>query len=241
MTGSSHFIAIFLSIVAVSAATHPADAQSTGVVIATVVDSLSGKPVVGARVTIWCPGCYGRWPTDSAGKYRRSGLPPGKFRLEFHCPSSTLLGAEIVHRDITVSPNAETVVGVHVPPRQCVEPSYSERTGVFRGYWTSGFEESSFIPCADSSLGVSAPLLPGKRIFPASAWADLSSSAWPRSLKGPRGAPVDQYGNPTLFVTWHGVLKGPGSYGHLGGSAFSMVVDRVIDIRAKGPATCRTR
>src|ERR1700730_4341550 len=94
-----------------------------------------------------------------------------------------------------------------MPPRRCVEPSYSERTGVFRGYWTSGFEESSFIPCADSSLDVSAPLLPGKRIGPPSAWADLSSSAWPPSVNGPKNAPVDRYGNPTVFVTWHGFLK----------------------------------
>jgi len=234
-------VVIVLSLVAVNAATHPADAQSTGVVSATVRDSLTGKPVIGARVTVWCPGCYGRWPTDSAGKYRRSGLPPGKFRLEFHCPSSTMLGAEILHREVTISPRTETVVNVHVPPGQCIEPAYSERTGVFRGYWTSGFEESRFIPCADSSLGVSAPLLPGKRIGKPSAWADLSPSAWPRSLKGPKDVPVDEYRNPILFVTWHGVLKGPGSYGHLGVSAFSMLVDRVIDIRAKGPASCRTQ
>ena len=241
MLVNSRVVFALVSVLAFSAASRVIFAQSTGVLSATVFDSLTGKPIVGARVTIWCPGCYGRWPTDTAGHFRRGSLPPGQFRLEFHCPSVTPLGAEILHRDVVISPNRETVVNVRVPFATCVEPKYSERTGIFRGYWTSGFEESRFFPCADTLLGVSAPLLPGRRIGQPSAWADLSSSAWPRSLKGPRGAPVDEYGNPTLFVTWHGVLKGPGSYGHLGVSEYSMVVDRVIAIKAKGPANCRTR
>jgi hypothetical protein len=235
------FVTVALVAAAISATGHRACAQSTGVVTATVTDSLAAKPLVGARVTIRCPGCYGRWTTDSAGKFTRTGLPPGKFVIEFHCASATLLGAEILHQDVTISPNTETVVDVRVPPGQCNEPAYSERTGVFRGYWTTGFEENSFTPCADTSLGISAPLLPGKRLRLATAWADVSSSAWPQSLKEPENAPVDQSGNPRVFVTWHGVLKGPGTYGHMGVSEFSMAVDRVIDISVKGPADCRIR
>ena len=147
----------------------------------------------------------------------------------------------MLHREVTVSPGAETIVNVRMPPQRCVEPSYSERKGVFRGYWTSGFEESSFIPCADSTLGVSAPLLPRKRIGRVSAWAVFSSSAWPPSLQVPKDVRVDEYGNPIIFVTWYGVLKGPGSYGHMGVSEFSMLVDKVIDVQAKGPPDCRTR
>src|SRR4051794_31892748 len=59
----SCILVVTLVVVGVSAANLPAFAQSTGVLNATVTDGLTGKPVAGARVTIWCPGCYGRWKT----------------------------------------------------------------------------------------------------------------------------------------------------------------------------------
>src|SRR5690242_3148759 len=108
MRFNSRDLFVLASLVVFNATARPTHAQSTGVLRATVVESVTGKPVPGVRVTIWCPGCYGRWPTDSAGNYRRGSLPSGQFRLEFHCPSVTLLGAEILHRDVSISSNRET-------------------------------------------------------------------------------------------------------------------------------------
>jgi len=215
-------------------------AQARGTVRGTITDSVTGAPVVEARVAIWCAGCYGRYPTDSAGHYRLDRLPAGRARLEAHCPSATGLGAEITQQTVDVAADVETVLDLRVPPGHCAEPAYSERPGVFRGYWTPGFESSAFRPCADSALGVPTPLLPGKRLFPPTAWAVLAPGAV-RKTSWPRGAPVDSYGNATYFVAWRGVLKGPGTYGHMGVSEFLMVVDSVISVHARGPSDCRTQ
>lgn len=215
-------------------------AQGRGTLRGTITDSVSGAPVVDARVAIWCTGCYGRYPTDSAGRYRLDRLPAGRARFEAHCPSATGLGAEITQQEVDVAAGGETVLDLQVPPGRCTEPAYSERPGIFRGYWTPGFESSVFVPCADSALGVPAPLLPGKRISRPTAWAEVASGAV-RRISWPRDAPVDSYGNATYFVTWRGVLKGPGRYGHMGVSEFSMLVDSVISVHPRGPSDCRTR
>jgi hypothetical protein len=214
--------------------------QARGTLRGSITDSVTGAPMVAARVAIWCSGCYGRYPTDSAGRYRLDRLPAGSARFEAHCPSATGLGAEITQRTIEIAAEGETVLDLRVPPGHCAEPGYSERPGIFRGYWTPGFESSAFFPCADSALGVPAPLLPGKRLFPPKAWADLAPGA-ARRISWPSGAPIDSYGNGTYFVVWHGVLKGPGTYGHLRVSEFSMLVDSVIAVRVRGPSDCRTR
>jgi hypothetical protein len=217
-------------------------AQSSGTVNVTVTDSISGAAVVGARVTIKCEGCYGRYPTDSTGHHRFKQVPAGTFSIEFHCPSRTLLGAQIVERIVAVSPGEESLINVRVPEGRCSEPPYSERRGVFRGYWTPGFESSVFVPCADSILRISAPLLQGKRVAAPTAWADFVPSVkWPEKMSGQAKAPIDEYGNPTYFVVWRGVFKGPGQYGHMGVSGFSMLVDSVLDVTSLGPANCRTR
>ena len=223
----------------VAAAPHLA-AQAHGTLRGTITDSVTGAPVVEARVAVWCAGCTGRYPTDSAGHYRLDRLPGGSASFEAHCPSATGLGAEITHGTVDIAAGSETVLDLRVPPGHCAEPAYSERRGVFRGYWTPGFEPSAFRPCANTVLGVPAPLLPGKRLFPPEAWADFAPGA-ARRISSPHGAPVDSYGNVTYFVVWRGVLKGPGKCGHMGVSEFSMVVDSVIAVRARGPSDCRIR
>jgi len=218
----------------------PVTAQPRGTLRGTITDSVTGAPVVDARVAIWCAGCYGRYPTDSAGHYRLDRLPAGRATFEAHCPSATGLGAEITQQEVEVGAGGETILDLRVRRGHCAEPAYSERPGVFRGYWTPGFESSAFVPCADSALGVPAPLLPGKRLFRPKAWAEVAPDAM-RRISWPRDAPVSSDGNATYFVTWRGVLKGPGTYGHMGVSEFSMVVDSVISVHPGGPSDCRTR
>lgn len=215
-------------------------AQGRGSVRGTIVDSVTGAPLVDAHVAIWCTGCGGRYPTDSAGHYRLDRLPAGRARFEAHCPSATGLGAEIAQQEVDVAAGGETILDLRVPPGHCAEPAYSERPGVFRGYWTPGFESSAFVPCADSALAVPAPLLPGKRFFRPAAWAEVAPAAV-RGISWPRDAPVTSDGNATYFVIWRGVLKGPGKYGHMGVSEYSMVVDSVLSVQPRGPSDCRTR
>lgn len=238
---SSHFVIIGFLLVAASGSMQIATAQRSSIVSGTITDSASGEAVIGARVRIDCPECYGRHPTDSTGRYRINRLPTGTFRIEFHCPSVTGLGAEILQRMVTIPAAGETVIDVRVPKDRCWEPSYSERTGIFRGYWTPGFESSAFVPCEDRTMGIGYPLLPGKRVIATKAWADLAPSVQLRRNVWPKNVPVDAWGNPTYFVVWRGTLKGPGTYGHMGVSDFSMIVDSMIAVRAKAPGNCRTR
>jgi hypothetical protein len=219
----------------------PSAQQPGATVRGTVTDSATGRPVVGARVSAQCPGCLGRHATDSVGRYALEAAP-GSFVLEFHCPSRTLLGRRLARREVTVAPGAEAVVDVRVGPGACYEPPYAERSGVFRGHYTPGFESSRFVPCPDSAVGLAGGLLPGERLFTPAAWAEYApAAARARDVTWPSGAPRDRWGNPTYFVVWRGTLRGPGQYGHLGVSEFGFTVDSVLSVRAAGRDDCAAR
>lgn len=218
-----------------------ADGQEYGSVRGTVTDSVTGVPTIDARVALNCNGCYGREPTDSLGRYSFARVPAGTHRIEFHCPSRTALGRELAQRTVEVIAGRESIVDVRVPLGGCFEPAYSERTGIFRGVWTPGFESSAFVPCPDSALGLTGELLPGKRLFGSRAWADLSAAARKQEISWPKDAPRDPWGNARYFVAWRGTLKGPGTYGHMGVSEFSMVVDSILSVRASRSNDCSRR
>ena len=215
-----------------------ADGQEYGSVRGVVTDSVTGVPTIDARVALNCNGCYGRQPTDSLGRYSFSRIPAGRHRIEFHCPSRTALGRELAQRTVEVIAGKESVVDVQVPPGDCFEPAYSERSGIFRGVWTPGFESSAFVPCPDSALGLTGELLPGKRLFGSRAWADLTASARKQPISWPKDAARDAWGSARYFVVWRGTLKGPGIYGHMGVSEFSMVVDSILSVRASQSNDC---
>ena len=215
--------------------------QESGVVRGTIRDRATGAPVVGAKVTIRCPGCFGRRPTDSLGGYEINRVPPGIHQVELHCPSRTSLGSELARLEVEVERGATTVLTYEVAPGACYEPPYSERTGLFRGHWVAGFEESDFKPCPDSTLGIGTRLLPGIRPYGSSAWATLSPAARSQAIDWPDGAPRDAWGSARYFVVWRGTLKGPGMYGHLGVSQFEMLVDSIVLARIPGENDCHSR
>jgi hypothetical protein len=215
-------------------------AQTRGVLHGTVLDSLTSVPLIDALVTAICSGCIGRNSTDSTGRYRIDTLPAGAVTVVVHCPSRTLLGRELLQQEITVAESADTRFDVRVPPGACAEPPYAERSGTYRGHYTPGFESSRFIPCPDSTVGLTVGLLPGKRLFPPSAWAVFSPRAREQGAPAwPTDAPRDDWGNPTFFVLWQGTLRGPGTYGHMGVSEFSFTVDSVLVVRRPSGSDCR--
>jgi len=226
---------------AVGMARSHADGQEYGSVRGTVTDSVTGVPTIDARVALNCNGCYGREPTDSLGRYSFTRVPAGTHRIEFHCPSRTALGRELAQRAVEVFAGKVSVIDVRVPPGGCFEPAYSERTGIFRGVWTPGFESSAFVPCPDSALGLTGELLPGKRLFGSRAWAELGAAARQQPISWPKNAPRDSWGSARYFVVWRGTLKGPGTYGHMGVSEFSMIVDSILSVRAAQSNDCSRR
>ena len=239
MTHRSGLIVVFALISLASASS--VAAQTTGTVRGTVTDSATGAPIVGAKVAVICSGCFGRHPTDSLGRYTIERVPVGTYTVEFNCPSRTMLGRALPQQRVTVGEDSVSDIAVTVAPGSCYEPPYSELTGVFRGYWTPGFESSKFVQCTDSVMGVATTLLPGKRLFSSSAWAALDARAQSQQIHWPSHAPIDEWGNHRYFVIWRGTLKGPGMYGHMGVSEFEMTVDSILAVRAPGPRDCSER
>ena len=220
-------------------------AQARDVIRGTVTDSVTGAPIVGAKVTVRCPTCTGRLETDSLGRYAYGRLPNGYWEIEFHCPSRTLLGPEFARRRAIVGMEASEV-NVVVPESACSEPPYAERYGVFRGFWDQAFEEERFTPCRDSASGIPEPLLPDRRALGARIGATLTPAAqrqverWPERLAMLAGYAARQkiVLGMRYFVVWRGVFRGPGRYGHGGLSAFEIGVDSIIALRAPGVADC---
>jgi len=94
----------------------------------------------------------------------------------------------------------------------------AERTGVFSGRYTIGFETSEFIPC-------------GKEVR---WWLTGNLSAINAMLSPSSGG-----GMQTVFIRVTGRLSPPGRYGHLGAYKRELTVDRVLRARAPRPSDCR--
>ncbi len=208
------------------------------VIYGTITDSLTGAPLVGAKVRVRCATCAGRHETDSSGRYAVGRLPNGYWEIEYHCPSLTMLGRALPIRRASVGLKAAEV-NVVVPPGACYEPPYFEQEGVFRGHWTRQFEGDAFSPCnADKKGGVMLPEMGGIHPWFARIWPTISRSSsaeaqverWP----WPTPKPLDD----TYFVEWRGTLRGPGMYGHMGVSGFEMRVDTILSLRVAGRRDC---
>jgi hypothetical protein len=104
------------------------------------------------------------------------------------------------------------------------------RGGEFRGYYTSGFEVSSFVPCDDAGTGG-----PG---YGEGWWlsSQPESGFYERynQLSGDVNPPPGGY--VTVFTVFRGTLSGPGSYGHLGAYAREVTVEEVLEMSLEG--TC---
>ncbi len=212
-------------------------AQGTGSISGTIRDSVTGAPIRDAKAAVPASGRYGRESTDSLGRYTLDGVPAGTWSVEFHCPSRTLLGRSLARRTGTVAANAVLRLDIHAPPGWCVEPDSGSRVGVFRGHYSFGFEESRFVPCPDSSAGLAKGLLPGEHVVEPSAWVNFTSTAQRQRVRWPKPLENERY--PRYFVRWQGTLTGPGTYGHLGVSAFAFTADTILEVRRPEATDCR--
>jgi hypothetical protein len=203
-----------------------------------ILDSASGKP---PRKTQICPimRTGETWVAgpcaepDSLGRYRLDNLLLTTIQVSVGCEG--LRGEKNLTREtLQVSEPKEirrdwivTAVGCDLRPMRRI-------TKIFTGFWTPGFEASEFIPCPVDSWFLASDSLP-PNYNSQRAWARLGIGA--RVPKWP-DAPRDSWGNPQYYVEWRGTLEGPGHYGHFGVSAFSFVVDSIIQIRAPRRGDC---
>ena len=227
---------LYLLVLTMLSGAQPVFAQ-LAVVRGTISDSATGRSIAGAFIAAVRSERAGRERSGVDGRYVLDRIPPGVTELEFHCPSGTLLGWPVEVRPIQLRAGQDTVVNVRVSATACGEPPYSERKGVFRGRFSYGFESSSFAPCLDASLGLSQPRPTGVW-FGERIWVRVDSVIASRLLEMAPNVAPDSMGNLSYFVRWQGVLKGPGTYRHMGIAGYLMEVDTVYLAVPRNERSC---
>ena len=213
-------------------------AQTGMAVEGSVRDSISDQPLVGAKVSA-LRGRYGRVQTDSAGRYRLADIQWPEFELELHCPSRTQLGKRLLAQRVRLGPGEARTINLRINSALCDEPAPREIYGVFRGSYSGGFEESSFAPCADSALSLPLPHPEDGGRADIDAWVRFTPKAQRQlAARWPHQSVRDQ-GSPLVYVRWRGTLRGPGTFGHLGASAYEMHVDTVLQVAPWISGACR--
>ena len=123
---------------------------------------------------------------------------------------------------IVERPASESAEAISVDQATCV--------GVFEGHYEKAFELSRFAPC-DGSVH----LADGRRLKVPSAWVYFRGDALERIgvLAPSKGSEV-----PVSHARFHGTLRGPGCYGHMGLASFELVVDRIDELEATQQLLC---
>lgn len=236
--------AALLSLATIAVFGQPAIGQ--GRIVGTVRDSASGRPLIGALVAAQL--MHGRVQTDSHGRFALDQVTPGVQELELNCPSRTALGRRLLVKRMRVLAGDSVVMALSIDMSLCDEPPYREITGDFRGHYSAGFEHSAFSVCADTRLGIAPVATAADDIDGWSeviAWVSFTPQGladW-RRLQTTAAADsvrlVESRGFGWQYVRWHGTLRGPGTYGHFGGSAYEMLVDTILYLGSGDRTVCQ--
>lgn len=192
-----------------------------------------GTPVVGALVWVLDNRTARMVRTDEGGHFRLDSLVPGATSIEVVCPTSfgSLAAPTPVRRSVVLqggtSNEFSPVLGAHA-----CQPVPARATHVhWRGFYSAGFEESSFHPCNSDSLA--AEVLSYGHPFGRSAWVRIATNAWnARKTSELALDPRSRYS--TGFVEWSGRLTGPSASGHMGMANYELVVDSVFAAAPSG-------
>jgi len=180
---------------------------------------------------------------DTSGNYVFERLLVGPNRITVDCDGKELTrGKHIASITMTLDSAERRRVDFPTISAGCDPRPLRRVRGIFSGHYSSGFEHSEFIPCPDD-----VPFLPsdtaGKRPYRRRIWVHIPRGGrlvgWPAAP--PEAKPVHAEDHAEYFVRFAGVLTGPWAYGHLGGSAFELTVDSVIEVRAPEPNICDAR
>jgi hypothetical protein len=174
---------------------------------------------------------------DTAGVYRIDSLPPGALQLSVSCETLRGLGKSLAVDTMVVGDSGLFRHDWLVSTVGCDPRPLRRVTGIFSGHYTTGFEASDFIPCAEDGWFIPGDSLDSYSINLRRAWATWSAGvdaglAWP-------DVPRDSYGYSRYYVTWRGTVVGPGRYGHLGAALFEIRVDSILTVRAPRNRDCR--
>lgn len=202
----------------------------TVAIIGTVLDS-SGRPA--PRTTI----CIGRCAqVDSTGHYVIDRVLRGKYRVGISCTRRrrSIQPLSLLDDSLNLADAGAHQIDWRVSTTGCDGRPIIRRTGEWRGYFTSGFEESGFVPCRSDRWTLPSDSIAANAGV--GAWVEMPERVW-RRIHWPT-VPEVQAGYPRYYVRWRGAVVGPGIYGHGGISDFLLAVDKVFEIRAPRPGDC---
>jgi len=234
--------AAILALAAACATIHTQAAPAQGVLVGTLRDSATGRPLVRGAA---CVG-VGEQPlartrcahSDTAGAFRLDSIPPGRHTVQILCRGMGIFAETLASVPVEITGTAPVRRDIAVATTPCDPRVQREVTGVFSGYFTTGFEESRFVPCAADRWFVPGDSV-GTRFAPrGEAWVAWRSpevsrriGVWPSPERTPGGS-------ARFFVRWRGTAVGPGHFGHLGGAPFVIQVDSVLEARTPSPGDC---
>lgn len=212
-----------------------------------VIDAATGRPLPSAeeciepRISALTRSRTRRcMDVDTAGRYRFDQLPMGTLPIQVSCweISTGFTGFHRLETDTVVITESSPVRRDWVVPAEgCDRRERRTVSDTFSGHYTAGFEESKFVPCPADAWFLPSDSLDGYATDARDAWVNFGDDKISRVIRS-TDVPVNQRGYRRWFVRWRGTIQGPGRYGHLGGSAFELVVDSVLEVRAPTPDDC---
>lgn len=205
-----------------------------------VTDARTGLPLERTIV------CFS-WPVrgeacsrpDSLGMFQLDSMPNMVGTLTTRCITDGFMSRQVMQ----VSLYPDTLAGpvtVAIDTASCDTRPVRRERRTLSGHYSSGFENSSFVPCPSDSWLLPSDTTSRGGPLGARAWVEWDRSSdstpgrpatWPRAREFPHD--VD------AFVRWTGTLIGPGGFGHFSGSPFAFHVDSIVEVRAPRKGDCR--
>jgi hypothetical protein len=207
-----------------------------------VRDSALGRAARKYSVCTWIPTRASMFSmrcaqVDSVGAYRLDGLPLLGLRISVSCETLRGMGKLVASDSIVFTDTSFVRRDWIVSTTGCDPRRLRQAKGVFRGYYTLGFESSAFVPCAADAWFIPGDSLGAYPFDARNAWVTWDAGAargqrWPEVAR-------DRHGYSKYYVRWRGTVVGPGRYGHMGVFPFELSVDTVFELRAARKKDCR--
>jgi hypothetical protein len=211
-----------------------------------IYDSVTSLPIPRTRVCReYSVPIYGKAlrcaNVDTLGRYSFDSLTTGSNTVTVKCTGRNPIGGkQLAVLTVVLGPSERREVDFRSTLDGCDPRPFRILRGTFRGYYSGGFEQSEFIPCASDAWFTAADTA-GAPGFQRRAWVSWPRTTVPGGLKKwprPRltNSPWDY---PQYYVRWSGVVEGPGVYGHMGVSGFEFVPDSILEVRTPQPNDCK--
>jgi hypothetical protein len=229
-----------------------AGAQSAprfGTIFVTVVDTSNAPPVRPFSVVTFVPSSPGNRDIFkdapsvevSPGRFRIDSVPQDPAGIVVMCPTIKMFAMAATRAEVHLSVRAgETLyTTIKVNHAGCDPRPIRSEYRVFTGFYTSAFEESSFVPCGNDNWMTAGDSLAMQKWEPRAwvKWTNAGYGTIPSVTLTPKTR-KDSYGQPQLYARLRGTMKGPGHYGHMGISEFEFTVDSVLAMSATAPKSC---